>query len=277
MKRVCGAVGLLLSLWLRLGGATCSKRNDAGRDPLYMRFFTQSVRFSFAFPCVHALTYGPDGLTQTHFNLGEGKHTWPGSARHEIRKCGFTNTAVAGNFVNTCQFGGGAHEVFQPKDGLADAFVCEVTDFVCGPVWVELAGRGLFCGHVLTVGQCWGGFGPRHADDGVAKWWPADSALTVFLTTAIISAKWSLQRPTRATLLTTKGDTPCTAQPSSPRIEPTALRPHKTLTTLDIALHATISRPYSTEPTPLHPATQTGTNAGNSLMPQHLLRGGDTP
>ena len=242
-----------------------------------MRFFTQSFRFSFAFPCVHALTYGPDGLSQTHFNLGEGKHTWPGSARHEIRKGGFTDTAVAGKFVDACQFGGGSHEVFESKDCLADSFVCEVADFVGGPVWVELAGRGLFCGHVLTVGQCWGGFGPRHANSEITKWWPAALALTVLSTSAIMTGIRLLQQPQRATLLTTKGDTPCTAQPPAPRIEPTTLRPHKPLTTLDIALHATISRPFSTEPTPLHSATQTGMNAGNSLMPQHPLRGGDTP
>ncbi|CAB0861247.1 hypothetical protein FRC0337_02059 [Corynebacterium diphtheriae] len=63
--------------------------------------------------------------------------------RFKAREGGFTDTAVAGNSVDAGQFGGGAYEVCQPKDGLADSFVCEVTDFVRGPVWVELAGRGL--------------------------------------------------------------------------------------------------------------------------------------
>ena len=111
------------------------------------------------------LTYGPDGLTQTNFNLGEGKDARPGSARRKVRQGGFTDTAVPGNSVDAGQFDGGAHEVFQPKDGLADSLVyAVVTDFVRGPIWVELAGRGLF---LQAYG--WGGFGRRHANGEITN------------------------------------------------------------------------------------------------------------
>lgn len=241
-----------------------------------MRFFAQSVRFSSAFPCVHSLTYGPDGFAQTDFDLCQGEDAWPCSSCHEICKGGFSDAAVLGNLVDAGQLGGSSHEVLQFQDCLPYPLMCEVIDFVPWPFWVELAGCGLFCGHGLTVGQCWVGFGPRHANRRVTVWWPAVLALTVVLETSIIAYARSVKRPMRATFLTMKGNTPCTAHYSPSRIERTALRPHNTHHASDFALAATNLRPPLAEPAPLHPTTQ-GVEAGSFYTPQRPVRGGDTP
>lgn len=242
-----------------------------------MRFFAQSVRFSSAFPCVHSLTYGPDGFAQADFDLCQGEDAWPGSARHEIREGGFSDAAVLGDSVDGSQFGRGSHEVLQFQDCLTYPFVCEVFDFVFWPVWVELAGRGLFRGHGLTVGQCWVSFGPRHANGWITKLWPAVLALTVGLTTSIITGKRLVKRPLRVASLTTKGDTPCTAHYLPSRIERTALRPHNAHHASVFALVATNARPHFTEPAPLPPTTQHGCEVGCFCTRQYPLRGGDTP
>ena len=241
-----------------------------------MRFFAQSVRFSSAFPCVHSLTYGPDGFAQTDFDLGEGQDAWPGSARHEVSEGGFSDAAVLGDFVDAGQLGRGSHEVLQFQDCLPYPFMCEVIDFVLWPVGVELAGCGLFRGHGLTVGQCWVGFGPRHANGWITKLWPAVLALTVVFATSIITVERLVKRPLRVASLTTKGDTPCTAHYLPSRIELTALRPHNP-NTFGLASIASTVCPHLAEPAPLHPTTQHGCEVGCFCTPQRPLRGGDTP
>lgn len=241
-----------------------------------MRFFAQPVRFSFAFPCVHALTHGPDGFAQPHLNLGESEDARPGSARHEVCEGGFSDAAVLSNLVDGSQLRRGSHEVLQFQDCLPHPFMCEILDLVLGPVWVELAGCGLFRGHGLTVGQCRGGFGPRHANRLVTNWRPAVLALTVALPTSIITVKRLEKRPLGVASLTMKGNRQCTALVSTSRIEPPALRPHNPNTSALASVASTVC-PHFAESASLRPKTQHGYEVDCSCTPQHPMRGGDTP